>query len=134
MKHLLASKSGECCSVDNTARLCLCHAARSCPGSGGFSGPLDTSCEVVSTQPGIPDASCEDEHNPKASFGARRKRLANVEPRAFVCKLQAAVWDVGCGTKSGLIEVESPEGQTRRKKWSDHCWPVGLHSVELLFF
>ena len=134
MMHWWASKSDGYSSASSTVAPSPCDAVQSCPGSGGFSGPLGTFCVAVSERPRIPDVFCVCGHSRTTSSCAHRRRPANAEHREFGCKLLAASWDDGCGTSFDRPEVESPKGQTRRKKWWGHCWPAGLHSVELLFF
>ena len=134
MMHWWASKSSGYCSAGSTVAPPPFDAARSCPESDEFSGPLDTSCVVVSEPPRIPDAFCVCGHSPTASSCVHRRKPTNAGRHAFVCKLLATSLDDGCGTRPDRLEVESPEAQTRRMKWWGHCWPAGSHSVELLFF
>lgn len=134
MMRWLASRSSEYCFCDNTALPSLCGAARSCPESGEYAAPGDTSSVRTSMWPRTPDAVCGVAYSPTAFSGAHRKRPASAAPREFGYMLPAAVWGGRYDTRPGQPAAGFPRGQTRRRIPWDHWRRVDSHIGELLFF
>lgn len=80
MMRWSASRSSEYCFCDNTARPSLCGAARSCPESGEYAAPGDTSSVRTSMWPRTPDAVCGVAYSPTAFLVHIVKRQPVLHP------------------------------------------------------
>ena len=134
MRHWSVSRSGEYCSFDNTAIPLPCDGVRSCPGSNGFADFSDTSSLKALILRGIPDAACENEHNPTAFSCAHRKKPASAEHHVGVYTLQEVFSGDPYDNRLVPAEDESPVGRIRRMRSSGHWMRAGLHICESVFF
>jgi len=134
MRHSLASRLDEYCSLDNTTLPGLSGAAKSCPESDEYACPSGNASVTTAILPEPPDDVCASLNNPKVGCSAHRRRPASAERRVCEYRWPGADRDLHLDANCNLVVAESPTDQTRRKLLLAHSEPDSSHTAESVFF